>query len=114
MKRVAVIFARSPWQGSDTLAGIDTALALLAFEHELHVAFVGDGVAMLCGEDEGDERAQRQRMVAALHHHGAVSLAASRDCLERRGLGLHLAAVELLPLETIGQRLSGSDHVLCF
>jgi sulfur relay (sulfurtransferase) DsrF/TusC family protein len=114
MKRVAVLFTCSPWLGSDTLAGIDAALAVLAFEHELVAAFAGDGVALLCGSDDGGERAQRQRMVAALHHHGATALLASADCLAARSLQPQVQALELLPLAAIGRRIAGADHVLCF
>jgi len=114
MSRVGVLFTRSGWRGVDSAVGIDTALAALAFEHEVDVAFVGAGVELLVRGDSSDERAQRERMIAALLHHGARSLRASSDCLERRALVPHVSGVEQMPLSALHAWLAGVDHVVCF
>lgn len=114
MKRVAVVFSRGPWRGVDAGAGIDAALAVLAFEHDLQVGFIGAGVELLAGVDEGDERAQRHRMVAALAHHGASRLLASRDCLQARGLLPRGAEIEQIDRAVFAVWLAEADHVLTF
>lgn len=114
MKRVAVVFSHGPWRGADALAGIDAALALLAFEHDLQVAFVGAGVELLAGSDSGDERAQRHRMVAALAHHGASRMLARRADLDARGVVPVVAGVEPLDAAVIADWLAEADHVLGF
>ncbi|MBI2396160.1 MAG: DsrE family protein [Xanthomonadales bacterium] len=114
MKRVAILFTHGAWHGVDAAAGIDAALSLLAFEHELHVGFFGAGVELLSGSVDGDERSQCHRMVAALRHHGASSMVASRECLESRSLQPHLADIEIRPRAQFAAWLSGTDHVLCF
>lgn len=114
MKRVAVVFSRGPWRGADALAGIDAALALLAFEHDLQVAFVGAGVELLAAGVVDDERAQRARMVAALAHHGASRLLASRSDLDARDLQPAVAGVEPVDSAAIANWLAEADHVLAF
>lgn len=114
MKRVAVLFARGPWRGVDALAGIDAALAVLAFERDLQVGFVGAGVELLIGADAGEERARRSRMIAALAHHGASRLLASRECLLARGLVPRVADVELVERADFPAWLAEADHVLAF
>lgn len=114
MKRVAILFTHGPWRGVDAAAGIDAALSLLAFEHELQVGFIGAGVEMLCGSADGDERSQRHRMIAGLRHHGASTMVASRECLESRQLQPHLDGLDLLPRARFAAWLAGTDHVLCF
>lgn len=114
MTRVAVLFSRGPGRGVDTQAGIDAALALLAFEHDVQVGFVGAGVELLAGADHGDERAQRHRMIAALAHHGASRMLASRDCLEARGLLPRLPDIERVTRADLAHWLTEADHVLAF
>ena len=114
MKRVGVLFTRGAWRGVDAAAGIDAALSVLSFEHQLSVALVGAGVELLIASDDEDERAQRHRMLAALLHHGASSLQASLECVEARSISPHLAGVELIPRRALREWLNGNDHVLCF
>ena len=114
MKRVVVLFSRGPGRGVDAQAGIDAALALLAFDHDLQVGFVGAGVELLVGADHGDDRAQRHRMMAALAHHGASRLLASRDCLVARGLEPQLPDIERIDRSDFACWLSEADHVLTF
>lgn len=114
MKRVAVLFSRGPGRGTDAQAGIDAALALLAFEHDLQVGFVAAGVELLAGADQGGDRAQSHRMIAALVHHGASRMLASRDCLDVRGLVPQLADIERIDREDFANWLAEADHVLAF
>jgi sulfur relay (sulfurtransferase) DsrF/TusC family protein len=114
MKRVAVVFSRGPWRGVEAQSGIDAALALLAFEHDLQVGFVGAGVELLAAGIVDDERAQRQRMIAALAHHGASRMLARSDCLARRGLEAADASVERVDAAAFADWLAEADHVLSF
>ncbi|HRG15983.1 MAG TPA: DsrE family protein [Pseudomonadota bacterium] len=114
MKRVAVLFSRGPGRGVDAQAGIDAALAVLAFEHDLQVGFVGAGVELLAGADQGDERAQRHRMIAALAHHGASRMLASGECLAARGLAPQLQNIEQVERGDLANWLAEADHVLAF
>ncbi|MBK7044421.1 MAG: DsrE family protein [Rhodanobacteraceae bacterium] len=114
MRRVAVLFSRGPWRGVDTAAGIDVALALLAFDFDLQVGFIGAGVELLVATDDGDERAQRLRMVAALSHHGASRLLASRDCLQARGLVPHAIVIEPVGRSDFAAWLTEAEHVISF
>lgn len=114
MKRVALLFSRGPGRCADAQAGIDAALALLAFEHDLQVGFIGAGVELLAGADHGDERGQRHRMIAALAHHGASRMLASRDCLDARGLSPRLSDVEQVDRSDFARWLAEADHVLAF
>ena len=115
MKRVGVLFTRSAWRGVDVAAGIDAALAALAFDHDLSVAFVGAGVELLVGAESGeDARGQSRRMLAGLEHHGARHMLASHECLAARGLTLSLDGCETMPLAALHDWLRSTDHVLCF
>lgn len=114
MKRVAVVFSRGPWRGAEAQAGIDAALSLLAFEHDLQAGFVGAGVELLAASMVDDERAQRQPMIAALAHHGASRMLASAACLARRGLAAADASVEPVDAATFAAWLAEADHVLAF
>lgn len=114
MKRVAVVFSRGPWRGVDAQAGIDAALALLAFEHDLQAGFIGAGVDMLAASVVDDERAQRPRMIAALAHHGASRMLASSACLAARGITPAEGLVESVDAATFADWLAEADHVLSF
>lgn len=114
MKRVALVFSRGAWRGVEAQAGIDAALALLAFEHDLQAGFVGAGVELLAGTETGDERSQRHRMIAALGHHGASRMLACREGLAVRGLDPLVPGVECVDRDEIAAWLAEADHVLAF
>ena len=113
MKRVAVLFTHGAWRGVDAAAGIDAALALLAFEHDLQIGFVGAGVELLAGADDGDDRAQRHRMISALRHHGASRLLVSAPCLVAHGLRPR-DEFETVDATAFAAWLQEVDHVVAF
>lgn len=101
-------------RGFDAAAGIDAALATLAFDHALSVAFVGAGVELLAPSDPCEHQVVNARMIAALHYHGATLLLASRECLDHRGLEPDFPWLEVVPRADLRAWFGGVEHVLAF
>lgn len=114
MKRVGILFMHEGRDGVDAAAGIDAALATLAFDHALSVAFVGAGVELLRSSDVREPQIVHARMIAALHHHGATSLLASSECLGERGLAPDFPWLNVVPRAALLAWLEEVDHVLAF
>jgi len=114
VKHVGILFTQGGHRGVDAAAGIDAALATLAFDHELSIAFAGAGVELLAAGDQREPHTVHARMIAALYHHGATRLLASRECLDERGLKPDFAWLDVVPRTDICAWLGGVEHVLAF
>ncbi len=113
MSRILVMFT-GPAQGDGrTRDGLDLALALLAFDHEVGVLLVGDGVSLLVPEQAwaGLGLPESGRALAALAHHGATRVAASAACLAARGIGSTGIVVERLDAAAMADFLAEFEHV---
>lgn len=113
MSRVLVMFTASAQHGGRTRDGIDLALALLAFDHQVGVLFIDDGVGMLVPDQATAVLGlpDCSRALAALAHHGAFPVAASADCLVARGIGATAIEVERLETAALASFLAEFEHV---
>ncbi|MGD9585160.1 MAG: DsrE family protein [Lysobacterales bacterium] len=113
MSRILVVFASSAQRGGRTRDGLELALALLAFEHEVGVLFIGDGVGMLVPDQAWGELGlpESGRALAALAHHGAVRVAASAACLAARGIRATGIPVERLEAAALADLVAEFAHV---
>ena len=113
MSRVLLVFSAPAQRLGRSRDGLDLALALLAFEHEVGVLFIGEGACLLApGQDwAGIGLPETGRSLAALAHHGAVRVAASAACLAARGITDTEIAVERLDARELAEFVAGFAHV---
>jgi tRNA 2-thiouridine synthesizing protein C len=117
MANILVLFRHGAHDRGRARDGLDAALAALAFEHELDVLFVGDGVSLL---RDAAQSAPLQRDwtpgLRALPRHGARRLGADRDALAAHGLerGPLALPVEVLDPATRARWMAQADVVLPF
>ena len=118
MKRVLVLFRSGPHGGGGARAGLDAALAALAFDHALSALFVGDGVfALVAGQDtEAIGSKPTAPGFRALPHHGAERVGVIETDLAARGLATCDLALAVETLDAAHARawLAESDVVLAF
>lgn len=112
MANILTIFSSSPYAGHAAQEGLEFALAQLAFEHDVHALFIGEGVALL--QPETIASAPFVKGFLALPLHGIARVGADREDLRARGAAETSLAVEQLSADDVRQWISQSHVVLQF
>jgi sulfur relay (sulfurtransferase) DsrF/TusC family protein len=102
--------------GMSARDGIDAALAAIAYEHSVSVLLVADGVCLLSAQRRPETQGlpDLARGLAALLHHGAVTIAASSECMRLRGISDSAVAVQGLGTDELSALMAGHRHVQRF
>lgn len=117
-KRIAVVSRRAPYGSSLPREALDAAMAAAAFDQQVTLIFMGDGVWQLCRQQQPDAIGQRslEQALATLPLYDVERLYVDADALQLRGLradDLSLPA-QLLDSDAIATLLKQQDVVLSF
>lgn len=112
------IFRHSPYGSSLGREGLEAALAAGAFEQDMAILFMDDGVFQLTNNQAADaiERKSHQKMAAALPLFGIDTLYSATSSLKERGLTPEAVALKTLPLSSnqISDLINNAKTVLSF
>lgn len=117
-KSMLLVIRHSPYGSSLAKAALDAALAAAAFEQEVDLLFMGDGVLQLLPEQDssglGRKNIGRQWASLPLYDINIVNVDA--EAAARYNIELDKLAVESRPLDAKGmhQLMDRFDHLLGF
>jgi len=115
-KSMLIISRQGPWGGPAAREALDIALAGGAFDLELGMLFLDDGVLQLAIDQQPMHLEQKNLSanLQALPMFGVDQLFVSRSSLTRRGLGEQALAlaVEVLDDDELSALLERFDHVV--
>jgi tRNA 2-thiouridine synthesizing protein C len=118
MKKVLVLMRKAPYGSFYTFEGLQTMLVMGAYDIEIGVAFVDDGVyAIAKGQDPALlDIKPLGRTFPALPDFNVDKFYICRDSLQERGLGLDdlVIAPEVMEHEAMGRLIAEYDTVLPF
>lgn len=115
VRKFLFLLKRSPQGGVIDQELFDQLLTLSAFDQELSVLFVGEGVYRLLGDDrEGAQNAAHAGLLEALSFYGIESVWVETDSLLQCGLSLADAAIPVKPAnrDIVRTMLAGHDVIL--
>jgi tRNA 2-thiouridine synthesizing protein C len=99
-------------------ASLDAALALAAFDQQVEVLFLGDGVLQLLPGQESEAVGVKNigKLLASLPLYEITSVYVDTEAAERYGLDLSLAPLPCEALDANGVRrlMAAADHLLGF
>lgn len=112
------IFSHTPYGSSIGREGLEAALAAGAFEQNMAIIFIGDGLWQLKDNQNTDDsqRKNHQKMTSALPLFGIDSLYAQASGLETRQLNLNNLYLDVKPASNsdIQALITNAKHVLSF
>lgn len=118
MKRVLVLMRKAPYGSFYTFEGLQTILVMGAYEIEIGVAFLDDGVyTIVKGQDPSAlDIKPLGRTFPALPDFNVEKFYVCRESLTERGLGVEdlVIAPEVLERAALGQLIAEQDTVLPF
>ncbi len=117
-KQIAVVCRQPPYGSSLAREALDAAMAAAAFDQQVSMIFLGDGVWQLCRRQQPEAIGQRslEKQLATLPLYDVSHLYADVEALRQRGLDtadLSLP-VTLLDSDAISVLLKRQDVVLSF
>jgi tRNA 2-thiouridine synthesizing protein C len=117
-KRLLLIFRHTPYGSGLARAGLDMALACGAFEQDVTVLFMGDGVLQLQQGQEAHQIGRKDiaRQLASLSLYDVENLFVDAQSADRYGITLddHPLATTLLSAPQIRELMNECDHILGF
>jgi tRNA 2-thiouridine synthesizing protein C len=117
-KRILLVIRHSPYGSSLAKAALDVALAAAAFEQELDLLFMGDGVLQLLPEQDssglGKKNIGRQWASLPLYDINTVHVDAEAAARYNVDLDNLTVASRALDAKGIHQLMEGFDHLLGF
>ena len=118
MRKVLVLMRKAPYGSFYTFEGLQTMLVMGAYEIEIGVAFLDDGVyAIVKGQDPSLlDIKPLGRTFPALPDFNVEKFYVCRESLAERGLSIEdlVIAPEILDRSAMGQLIAGQDAVLPF
>jgi len=116
IKKIMHVMRSAPHGSIYTYEGLEMILIMAAYEQDLSVAFIGDGVyALKKGQDtSGIDIKGFAKTFTALDGYDVEKLYVDRQSLEERGLTEEdlLVDVEVLDSAEIGRRMNEQDVVI--
>jgi tRNA 2-thiouridine synthesizing protein C len=114
MNRVLIVIASAA--GASARDGVDAALAAIAYEHQVAVLLIGDGVGLAIRHQQPERHGvpDLTRALAALIHHGVDAIWVSQNCLNVRGIVEIAIVARRLEAKEIPVVISEYSHVLRF
>lgn len=117
-KRLLLVFRHTPYGGGLARAGLDTALACGAFDQDVAVLFLGDGVLQLQQDQEGHKIGRKDiaRQLASLPLYDVDKLYVDALSAARFGLALNDHPLTTTPLSAtqIRELMNEFNHILSF
>ncbi len=117
-KKIAVVCRQPPYGNSLAREALDAAMAAAAFDQQVSLIFVGDGVWQLCRQQQPDAIGQRsfEKQLALLPLYDVDQLYADAEALTQRKLSVDELSlpVRLLDGNAIAALLKQQDVVLSF
>ena len=117
-KRLLLIFRHPPYGNTLARAGLDVALATAAFEQNISILFMDDGVyQLLPGQDSAViEQKNHRRQLDSLPLYDIDTLYVEQASLDARQIAPQAIAdkLELLDNDALQQLLQRHDQVLSF
>ncbi len=111
-----VLLRGSPYGSSLARAAVDLSLAMGAFEQDVQLLFLGDGVLQLLKGQQADAIGLKAvgKMLASLPLYDIESVYVDSEALRRHGLGEADLVLPVRPLDAQGIQslMSGCDHIL--
>lgn len=115
MKKLLIIINTSPTPDTETLEFI---LAMLAFDHEVRLTFVGDGIFWLLSNQQARKLGGKspQKLIAALEMYGCEHVTYFKDEMKARGLAVTdiSQSATHLSRETYAIWQAEADHCMVF
>ncbi len=117
-KNFLFVMRKAPYGSSLAREGLDALLTCAAFEQNITVVFMNDGVLQLINEQEAEKIGQKnqQKMLSVLELYDVSEIFVHSDSLEKRGLteaDLSLP-VKILNADEIGRLFNNQDIILQF
>ena len=113
-----ITLRRPPYGHSLSRAGLDLALAAAAFDQEVALLFLGDGVLQLLAEQDSSGIGLRNqgKTLSSLPLYDVETVYADAQALQRYGIPETAlpATVQLLDPIAMQALLTGADHLLGF
>lgn len=113
-----ITLRHAPYGSSLSRAGLDLALAAAAFEQDVAVLLLGDGVLQLLPDQQASELGLRNqgKNLSSLPLYDVETIYADAGALRRHGIPHTALPAIVQPLETeaIQALLGASDHLLGF
>jgi tRNA 2-thiouridine synthesizing protein C len=117
-KRFLYVNRRAPYGSIYALESLEVVLIGAAFEQDVSLAFLGDGVYQLTkGQDtKGLEMKNFSPTFRALEDYGVTKLYVEKEALEARGLSEAdlVVPVEVVSAERMGEIMEAQDVILSF
>ncbi len=117
-KKLLFILRKAPYGNSLAKEALDAVLATSAYEQDLSVVFMDDGVFQLLPEQRADaiEEKSMSRILSAFPLYGIDNLFVCSDSLNQRGIESETLQedITLLTQQQVKQLLSEQDQLLSF
>jgi len=117
--KILLISRHSPYGSSLAKEALDAALAASAYDQDLSILFMDDGVFQLLHNQAAEDIHQKSfsSMLAALHLYGIETLFVHSESLAQRKITMEELAVDQIQAVNntqIGELFSQQDHLLSF
>jgi len=113
-----VLLRRTPYGGTLARSSLDTVLAFAAFEQEISLLFLGEGVLQLCSNQDGKAIASKtvEKQIASLPLYGVETVYADADALQKYSISVDSLPVAVIGLDAtqIQELIVAHKHVLSF
>lgn len=116
VKKIMHVLRRAPHGTIYTYEGLEMILIMAAFEQDISVAFISDGVFALIKDQRTDQLGIKSfvNTFKALEGYDVEKLYVDRESMEERGLrpGDFVVEVEVLPSQELGKLMKTQDIVI--
>jgi tRNA 2-thiouridine synthesizing protein C len=113
-----IIARSSPYGSHNPKAALDMALTAAAFEQEVSVVFLDDGVLQLLPNQDAESSGLKNmsKMISALKIYEVKHVYIHSSSAEKSGLDLSQAPdeIEAITDESLQELVTNSDHVMVF
>ena len=117
-KRLLVVIRHSPYSTSLAKASLDVVFAAAAFEQDIEILFLGEGVLQLLPEQDSSGLGRKNvgRQLASLPLYDINSVYVDTDAISRYNIDLTTLSVDSTPVnaEAMRQLMETSHHLLGF
>ena len=117
-KNLLIVLRHSPYGSGLGRAAVDTALAFAAFEQEVELLFVGDGVLQLSPGQQGQSIGRKtiEKQLAALPLYGVDSVFVDATASLKYNIDLTSSPVPATALseQEMHRLMDHADHLLSF
>lgn len=119
MKKILFVSRQAPYGNSTAREALDALLAASAYDQDLSILFMDDGVFQLLAEQNSTLIQQKNlgASLQALELYGIENTYIHRESLQKRGLDigdLTLKNLQIMDSDQIKQLMSQQDQILSF